>query len=124
MTKEVEGKRYQRGHVAAFLVPVILFQIYVAFAAYRNAEMLRDLITNAGVEAPVITLWFLNLYKAFPVVPVVSILAGVDLLRRDHPSIWHTSMVLFTSFLVAFVMQAWANEAWFLPLFQLIKAMG
>jgi len=120
----VHDSKAARILIGAFIVPVVLYQCYVVVMAFRMATVLNNLLQGLGAEAPNITQWFLDYHKYLSLVPVLTVILAIDAARRDPPRIVYTAVLIFFCLVVTFAMQALINEAWFVPMFDLIKMIG
>ena len=107
--------------VIALFVPVILYQIYVVVSIYRSAPVMTNLLSSLAAEPPIITRCLIRSYKFFAIIPVLSSFFAIDIYRRKASSVFYLATALSASLLMAFIIQAWANEAWFTPIFQVIE---
>jgi hypothetical protein len=119
----MEETKSRRILILAFVIPATLYQCYVTLYAFRTAKTLSTLLKGIGAEAPIITNWFVQYYKYLPSIPFLSILFAIDLMRRNPPPIGYAAMLIFFILLATFTMQAWINEAWFLPMLQRIRSV-
>jgi hypothetical protein len=120
----LKESKYARNHVLAVFVPILLYQIYIVFTAYKTSTALERLLLGLGAELPAITRSFLSSYKLFALIPAISLFVAIDIYRRTERTVLYFSIAIFVSLLAAFLMQAWINEAWFTPIFTLLEKIG
>ena len=120
---EFEESRIHQIYTSILLFAVTVWEIYLAFRAYRNGEALGDLIGTLGVQAPVFTRWFLSTHQFWLVFPALSTLVAVFIIRRRSLSLRFSVMIVAFSLFVALLLDAWMNEAFFVPLISIMKAV-
>ena len=110
--------------VAAVLVPTIAWQIYLVTLLMRTAPAMRQLAADLGADLPPITRLFIGFYPWSWAIPVITALLGVDVLRRAQISRPHAVAVVIIATALGFAIHAWATEACFRPLLELMRAVG
>ena len=104
------------------IAAAIAWQFYAAVAAWFRGRTLRRLLEGLGAEPPLIARLFLVTYPFWILIPILFT-AGLLLWlrggRRSSPV-----LLIIAAVAVALGLHAWMNEAWFLPLFQLIRQVG
>lgn len=113
-----------RSVLAATLFIGIGWQVYVLFVIHRMAPVLGGLLSGVNAEPPLITRVFLGIYRWLAVVPLASTALALDLLRRQERSSRRTFVVTVICLGGGFALQAWANEAWFMPVLSLFRQIG
>lgn len=101
---------------AVFLSTALLWQLYTAWLAFRNAPFLRPLVASLGPRIPAVTQNFLALYKLWFAIPLLFALLSADVVRRERAPLAYFAAVLIAAVGAALFLQAWLNEAWFRPL--------
>ncbi len=109
---------------AIYLGAALLWQAYVVVTAYRNAATLRTLLAGIGGRLPAVTHNYFATYRYWPLVTLVFLVLSADVLRRPKASRLYFAVVLAASVLAALFLQAWLNEAWFRPLFVILREIG
>ena len=113
-----------RLHLAVLFAVFLIWQVYVVFAAFHRGAGLDTILTGLGATPPLITRAYLRTLRLWPLVPVLSLLLSADVLRRPEPGVKYSAFALFFVAASGFVLQAWANEAWFVPVLELIRRVG
>ena len=116
--------RRERVHTAIAYVAGVVWQLQVAWTAARAASVLRSLLGGLGAELPNLTALYMATARWWFLVAILSAAAAADVLRREHPSIRHSAVVLAVMVFIGLLMQAFATEAFFLPLFALTRQVG
>ncbi len=113
-----------RRHVAVAHAAIILWQAYIAVVAFRSGDDLAKLLAGLGAEVGPGVALFLMTHRWWIVVPaaftVVAIIAVRQLDRRPMFSV----AVLVSEVVIALAMNIYWREAWFTPIFSLIKQIG
>jgi len=110
--------------VLAVLVPTIAWQIYLVALVMRTAPAMQQFASDLGGELPPVTRLFFAFHPWSWVIPVLSALLGVDVLRRARVSRAHAVAVVIIATALGFAMHAWATEAWFRPMMEWMQAVG
>jgi len=102
----------------------LVWQGYGIATAFRIAPVMRPLFDALGSPLPGATTGLLQTYLLWPAVPALFGLFGWRTWRRgmDRPS-WDFAL-LGASIVVAMILQAWANVAWFQPMFTTLRKIG
>ena len=109
----------------AVLFGVLLaWQVYVVLAAIHHGLVLSALLSSLGTTLPAITRAYLATLMYWPGVPLVSVLLAADVLRRPTPPIKYSGFALLFVAGAGFTLQAWASEAWFAPILELMRKLG
>ena len=116
--------RRERIVTAAALATLLLWQGYVVIQAFRFAPNLERLMSGLGGSLPFVTRSFFATYRAWAVVPLAFAGLSFDLFRRKEPSEIYLVLLLVSGATTALVLQAWVHEAFFAPLFTILKAIG
>jgi len=98
----------------------IAWQVLTIVLAFRYGGALSALVSDLGIDAPVITRSFLASYRWWIVAPVLATLLVGDVARRSRPALVYGSIVLVTSVVAALALHTWMNEAWFGVLFTIM----
>jgi hypothetical protein len=110
--------------VLAVLIPTIAWQIYLVFLLMRTAPAMQQFASGLGAELAPVTRAFIGFYPWSWTIPLFSALLGVDVLRRARISRAHAVAVVVTVITLGFALHAWATEAWFRPMMDLMRAVG
>jgi len=124
VVSSTNGALAPRSHLAVLLGVLICWQVYVVVAAIVHSLPLGALLSGLSAEPPLITRVYLRTALFWPLAPVLSAVLAVDLLRRPAPSAFHSTAVVLVIAVLGFAMQAWANEAFFAPLLELMRKVG
>jgi hypothetical protein len=113
-----------RLHIALAHAAVILWQMYSAITAFRTGDRLAHLLTGLGAENGPGVSFFLATYRWWLVVPILfAVLAGAALKRLETKPMF--SLAVFgASLIVALALNILWREAWFGPMFNLIRQVG
>ncbi len=105
-------------------IGVILWQVYSASTAWRSGAILENLLHGIGASTGLGVTLFLATCRWWIVVPIVFAVLSIVSIRRveSHPRFAVT--VLAAEIVVALVMNIWWREAWFGPIFSLIRQVG
>ena len=120
---QAEESKIHQIYTSILLFAVTLWEIYLAFRAYRNGEALSQFIGTLGVQAPVFTRWFLSTYQFWVVFPLLSTVVAVFVIRRRSISLKLCVTIVALSLFVALLLDAWLNEAFFVPLLKIMNAV-
>lgn len=113
-----------RPHLAALFAVFLIWQVYVVFAAFHRGAGLEAILTGLGATPPLVTRAYLRTLRLWPLVPVLSLLLAADVVRRPAPGFKYSALALFLVGVSGFVLQAWATEAWFVPMLELMRKVG
>jgi hypothetical protein len=103
---------------------VILWQVYSAATAWRSGLALESLLHGMGATVgPGVTL-FLATCRYWLVVPIVFSILSIVAIRRIESKPMFAVTVLAAEVIVALVLNIWWREAWFGPIFSLIRQVG
>lgn len=117
----MDQSKTQRIHSGILFGAGIIWQIYAVVLAFRNGPVMRELMEGLGVELPPLTHAFVATYKLWPSLPIISIFVTADILRRKTVNNLYLFLGLTYTVGAALVLHTWLNEAWFLPLLNLLK---
>ena len=112
-----------RAAFAAVLALPVAWLVYVATAVQRDVPEFRKLLEGLGSELPNLTSALFASYRWWWLAPVLSFLAGLDVVRRPKPSAWHFALVLTATSLLALALHAWFHQALLLPLRHILEAV-
>ena len=113
-----------RRQAFAILAVTIAWQIYVVVSTSFHAAAFRQLFTGLGAEVPQITRLFFATYRWWFICPVIFAALLADIARRRTSPVWYLPLLTGCSLAAGFILQAFATEACFIPLFSLIKQIG
>ena len=102
----------------------VAWQVYVIGIAFRYGASLRSLLHGLGAEPSVLTRAFLVGYPWLVLVPILSFLLAWDVARRREIPAAYGTTVLLVCLGSGFVIEACVTEAFFEPLFSLIRQVG
>ena len=114
----------ERIHTAIALGVAILWQVYAVFLAYRHAGVLGGLLEGSAEPLPRLTQWFFSTHRLWPLVPIAFLLLTIHLLYMQSVRLVHSGALLAAAFVVALLLHSWTQEAFFQPLFTMMRALG
>ena len=113
-----------RLHAALILATTSIWQAYVAVAAFRHAETLKNLTEGLGAELPMISISFLSSYWAFGFLPICTLVMVAFVHKKSQAPLRFSTYATIGGLLIAFFLQAWTTEAFFQPLFSIVAQIG
>ncbi|SRR6266496_6524869 len=103
---------------------VILWQVYSAITAYRSGDVLAHLLVGLGANAAPGTSLFVLTYRWWLLVPLIFAVLSVLSIRRLESKPAFSLIVLAAEVVVALALNIWWREAWFGPIFSMIRQVG
>ena len=77
-----------------------------------------------GADLPVLTQTLFSSFRFWFIAPIAFTAILIDISRRREPSLAYTAAAIGLSLATGFVLQGWATEGCFLPLFSLMRTLG
>lgn len=113
-----------RWHVAISHAAMILWQAYIAVVAFRSGDHLATVLGGLGAEVGPGVAMFLATHRWWLIVPLVFAILAVAAMRRLDERPMFSVGVLTAEVVAALALNIWWREAWFGPLFSLMKQVG
>lgn len=117
-------ERAYRLHVAVSHLAVILWQLYSAITAFRSGDTLAHLLQGLGATIGPGTAFFLLTHRWWVIVPVIFSVLAVIAVRKLERIPMFSATVLAAGVIAALALNIWWREAWFQPMFGLMKQIG
>ena len=109
---------------ALLLSAVTVWQAYMVYFAFRGVSVLGTLLEGLGSDPPMITSLLLRGYRLLVILPLIyAVLAGVALLGKGVQG-RPLAIAVVVGVLIGFLVQAWATEAFFRPVVDIISQIG
>ncbi|MCP4150895.1 MAG: hypothetical protein GY757_24325 [bacterium] len=121
--EEQKADRMIRGYVGISFAVVLIWQLYQLILMFKQTPLIMQSLSNLGAELPIITNLYLSIYNWFVILPVITIVLIIDMLRRK--SIPKTcSIIAFGAVaLLTLLMQMLFSQAMFAPFFLIIEKL-
>ena len=119
-----EARKAVRVHLGVMLGAIVLWQVHVAWLAWRQVPMFGELLNGLGAELPFPTRVVLSTYRAWGVIPAATAVFAIDVLRRPRPSLMHSTAVLVAAALAALLLQVGLLDAMLLPFLDVLHEVG
>jgi hypothetical protein len=106
------------------LCVAIAWQVWVASSAFHRGPMLGTYWEELGAEVSVVSTTFVATCRLWLLVPLISLVAAGDLVRRERASVLHRSLVIGFVVAAPMFLQMWMVEGAMQPFFSLIEKLG
>lgn len=116
--------RAYRWHVITAHAAMILWQIYVALFAFRSGDQLANLLQGLGADVGGGVTLFLATHRWWLLVPLIFAILAFLAIRQLESRPEFSLVVLIAEVVAALGMSIYWREAWFGPMFSLIRQVG
>ncbi len=111
-------------NASILLAFTFLWQAWVVFHSYRKGPLLREIMEGLGADLPLITTSYLAIYRFFFLMPIVTLVMAVAVLKMPRVSLRWTTVAVVCGLVFGMLLQAWTTEAFFAPMVGLINQIG
>ena len=110
-----------RGYVGISFAVVLIWQMYQIIIMFNYTPMLIKSLSGLGAELPVITRLYLSTYNGFVILPVLTIILAIDIIRRKSIPKAYAMIGFGVVALLTLIMQMFFSQATFAPFFMLVE---
>ncbi|MCP4214664.1 MAG: hypothetical protein GY765_08400 [bacterium] len=113
-----------RGFIITSFSALLLWQIYQLVFFHMYTQVMVEALSNLGFELPVITKLYLSIYKWNSVLPVLTLVLAVDVIRRAGVPKTYAIIGFASAALLTLLFQMLHQQALFTPFFQVLEKIG
>jgi hypothetical protein len=116
-----DSPRLVKAYVGVSFLAVCLWQLYLLVIVYLRTPDMEGMLDALGMDLPKISALFLSAYPYLLILPVITIILGLDLVRRKSIPFTYGLICFVFVVLATLAFQAWTVEAFYTPIFKIIE---